>query len=166
MPMKPIERRAFLTRGSMAVAAAGVVNGSMGIRLLDGKPSIDEIPSPSSPISILHIRGANDGIVKAEGGQTVRVVAKSANDCIRHFVKADGCDPNGRETLDTEHGVVRTLYAGGKAGTEVEMVVVRKAGHSWPGANEGLSTTQELWDFYSRHPKAMGKAATGPAARE
>ena len=75
----------------------------MGIRLLDGKPSIDEIPSPSSPVSILHIRGASDGIVKAEGGQTVRVVAKSANDCIQHFVKANGCDANGRETLDTEN---------------------------------------------------------------
>jgi hypothetical protein len=31
MPMKPIERRAFLTRGSMAVAAAGVVTAVPGL---------------------------------------------------------------------------------------------------------------------------------------
>jgi hypothetical protein len=31
MPMKPIERRAFLTRGSMAVAAAGFVTAVPGL---------------------------------------------------------------------------------------------------------------------------------------
>jgi polyhydroxybutyrate depolymerase len=146
------------------VAAVGVVNGSMGIRLLDDKPSIEQIPTPSTPISIIHVRGATDGIVKAEGGQTVRVLAKSANDCVQHFVKADGCDANGRETLDKEHGVLRTRYTGGKAGTEVEMVVVKKAGHPWPGPKEGFSTTEELWDFFSRHPRTTARSATSPAA--
>jgi polyhydroxybutyrate depolymerase len=141
------------------VAAAGIVNGLMGCTVLDGKPTIDEIPSPSSPISLIHVRGAQDSIVKAEGGQNDRVMVKSADDCLQHFIKADKCDPKGRETIDAQYNVVRTLYTGGAAGTEVEMVVWKKGGHNWPGEKEGYSTAAELWDFFRRHPKAAAKAS-------
>jgi polyhydroxybutyrate depolymerase len=135
------------------VAAVGVVNGSLGIRLLDGKPSVPDIPSPVAPVSIIQIRGGKDKLVKAEGVQTERVLAKSLEECIQHFVKADGCTTPGRESTDAEHGLVRTLYSGGKAGTEVELVIVQNANHNWPSSQQGLSTTEELWDFFSRHPK-------------
>lgn len=135
------------------VAAAGVVNGSMAIRLLDGQPSIPDIPMPAAPISIIHVRGGKDNLVKFEGVKTDRVLAWSVPQCLEHFVRADGCATAGEVTRDADHGVTRTLYSGGKAGTEVELVIVDKAGHSWPNAPQGLSTSEELWSFFSRHPK-------------
>jgi hypothetical protein len=82
-----------------------------------------------------------------------RHVVDLLEECIQHFVKADGCTTPGRESTDAEHGLFRTLYSGGKAGTEVELVIVQNANHNWPSSQQGLSTTQELWDFLSRHPK-------------
>ena len=135
------------------IAAAGVVNGSLGIRLLDGKPSIADIPKPVAPVSVIHICGGKDNLVKFAGGQTARVLAKSVPDCIEHFVKAEECVTPGKESKDVEHAVVRTLYSGGKAGTEVELVIVENCGHNWPIPQYGLSASQELWDFFSKHPK-------------
>ncbi len=40
------------------IAAAGVVNGSMGIRLFNGEPSVSDIPLPAVPVSVIHICGA------------------------------------------------------------------------------------------------------------
>lgn len=135
------------------IAAAGVVNGSMGIRLLDGKPSVPDVRRPVAPVSIIHICGAKDNTVKFAGFQTARVLAKSVPGCIEHFVKADGCATPGKETRDAERAVTRTLYTGGKNGTEVKLVVVENGNHNWPDAKQGLATTRELWDFFSKHPK-------------
>ena len=135
------------------VAAAGVVNGLLGIRLLDGKPSIPDIPPPVAPVSIIHICGGKDNLVKFGGVLTPKVMAKSVPDCVQHFVKADGCAPAGKETKDAGHGVVRTLYSGGKAGTEVELVLVENCNHSWPTPQNRLSASQELWAFFAKHPK-------------
>lgn len=135
------------------VAAAGVVNGLMGIRVVDGKPSVSDIPRPVAPISVMHICGGKDNLVKFGGVVTPKVVAKSVPDCVQHFVQADGCVPAGQVTKDAEHGVVRTLYAGGKAGTEVELVLVENCNHSWPTPQTGLAASQELWAFFAKHPK-------------
>jgi len=136
------------------IAAAGVVNGLLGIRLLDGKPCIPDIPMPVAPVSLIHICGAKDNLVKFGGGQTPKVIVKSVPDCIQYFVKANGCAAAGKETKDAEHGVVRTLYSGGKAGTEVELVIVENCNHNWPFPPTGLSASQALWEFFSKHPKA------------
>lgn len=135
------------------VAAAGIVNGSIGIRLLNVEPSIPDIPAPAAPISIIHVRGGKDNLVKFEGGKAVRVLAWSVPQCLDHFIKADGCATPGQVTRDERHAVTRTLYAGGKAGTEVELVIAENANHNWPSPAQGLDTSQELWDFFSRHPK-------------
>lgn len=137
------------------IAAAGVVNGSMGIRLLDGKPSVPTIRKPVAAVSIIHICGAKDHTVKFAGGQTPRVLVWSVPECVRHFVQADGCAAAGQETRDAEHGLTRTLYSGGTGGTEAELVVVENGDHNWPTVQQGLATSQELWEFFSRHPKAL-----------
>ncbi len=136
------------------IAAAGIVNGSLGIKSLDGKPVQLEIPKPVGPVSIIHICGKKDNAVKFGGAQTPKNLYKSVPDCIQFFVKANGCATTGRETNDAEHAVTRTLYCGGEAGTEVELVVVENCNHNWPFPPVGLSATQELWSFFAKHPKA------------
>ena len=135
------------------IAAAGVVNGSLGIKSEDGKPVPATIPEPVAPISLIHICGKQDRAVKFEGAQTPKNLFKSVPDCIQVFVKADGCAPAAKETKDAEHGMIRTRYSGGKAGTEVELVIVENCGHAWPTEKNGLSASQALWDFFAAHPK-------------
>ena len=136
------------------IAAAGIVNGSLGIKSADGKPCLPDIPKPLAPVSIIQISCKKDNVVKFAGGQTPKNFFKSAPDCIQFFVQADGCATPGKETRDDQHGVARTLYSKGKGGTEVELVIVENCNHSWPFPPVGLSATQELWDFFSKHPKA------------
>jgi polyhydroxybutyrate depolymerase len=39
------------------IAAAGIVNGSLGIKSRDGVPSVPDIPGPAGPVSVIHICG-------------------------------------------------------------------------------------------------------------
>src|SRR3954470_12002002 len=75
MPMKPIERRAFLTRGSMAVAAAGVVTAVPGLatglvaverRGPKAKTFVAEAAAAGEPLSmdeplVAHVRDLTTG---------------------------------------------------------------------------------------------------------
>jgi len=92
-------------------------------------------------------------VVKFQGVQTPKALLKSVPDCIQMFVKSNGCATAGKQTRDGPHGVVRTLYSGGRAGTEVELVVVGTGAHEWPTERHGLSASEALWQFFSTHPK-------------
>jgi polyhydroxybutyrate depolymerase len=136
------------------IAAVGIVNGSLGIKSVDGKPVPFEIPAPAAPISVLHICGRQDSTVKFAGAQTPKNLYKSAPECIRFFVTANACSAASRETRDTQHGLTRSLHSGGKAGTEVELIIVENCGHAWPTAHNGIDASEALWEFFSKHPKA------------
>jgi GH35 family endo-1,4-beta-xylanase len=96
--------------------------------------------------------------VKFEGFRTARVFVKSVPECIQTFVTANGCNTPGKETRDSKHGVIRTVYTGGRDGTEVELVIVENCDHNWPIPQYGLSASEALWDFFSRHPRRGGVA--------
>lgn len=142
---------------SDVVAAVGIVNGSLGIKSVDGVPCEATIPPPVAPVSLIHICGRQDVAVKFGGGQTPKNLMRSVPDCIQLFVAANGCATPGTQTDDAATGVKRTVYSGGKQGTEVELVEVQNCGHAWPTAPTGLVASQELWDFFASHPKAAGK---------
>ncbi|MCX7048284.1 MAG: hypothetical protein NTX50_22715 [Candidatus Sumerlaeota bacterium] len=145
------------------IAAAAIVNGLLGIKLLDGKPSVPDIPKPVAPISLIHICGKKDGLVKFDGALTSRTLTKSVPDCLQVFVKSNACATPGKETRDAEHTVTRTLYSGGAAGTEVELVIAENCNHNWPNLKEhGLSATDEMWDFFFKHPKAPQQVKDQP----
>lgn len=137
------------------VAAAGIVNGSLGIKSLDGKPCNAVIPVPARPVSLIHLCGKQDGVVKFDGAQTPKTLYKSVPDCVRFFVAADGCELTGQDSANAANGVTRTLYPSGKESTAVELVVVEKANHNWPTAAQGLAASQALWEFFAAHPKAV-----------
>ncbi|MEN6546569.1 MAG: redoxin domain-containing protein [Armatimonadia bacterium] len=138
------------------VAAVGIVNGSLGIKSVDGTPCLSAIPAPVAPVSLIHVCGRQDGVVKYDGGQAPKNLYKSVLDCVRFFVEADGCATPGQDTPDAGNGVTRTLYSGGRNGTEVELVVVGNCNHNWPTPQTGLSASQALWDFFASHPKTGG----------
>lgn len=143
------------------VAAVGVVNGFMGIKSLNNVPCGATIPAPAAPISLMHIRGKLDAV--PDGGQAHKCLYKSVAECLRFFVEADGCAATGVESNDAATGVSRTVYSGGKAGTEVELVEVANCGHGWPAKATGLSASQALWDFFSSHPKVPDAGEAGGA---
>ncbi|MEI6504008.1 MAG: PHB depolymerase family esterase, partial [Armatimonadota bacterium] len=138
---------------SDVVAAVGVVNGSLGIKSLDSKPCEVTIPAPVAPVSLIHVCGKKDGTVKFEGAQAPKNLFKPVLECVQFFVDSDGCKTPGVESTDAAHGVVRTLYSGGQAGTEVKLVIVENCAHQWPTAKEGLDASAELWEFFATHPK-------------
>lgn len=138
------------------VAAVGIVNGSLGIKSVDGTPCLSAVPAPVAPVSLIHVCGRQDGLVKYEGGQAPKNLYKSAPDCVQFFVEANGCVTPGKDTADTGNGVTRTLYSGGRNGTEVELAVVANCNHNWPTPQTGLSASQALWDFFASHPKTGG----------
>lgn len=137
------------------LAAAVIVNGSLGIKMRDGKPSVADIPKPAAPVSVLHICGKKDGVVLFAGRSSAKTLTKSVPDCVRVFVAADGCATPGQETRDAVHAVTRTRYTGGTAGTGVELVIVDNCNHNWPNMKQhGFAATQALWEFFAAHPKA------------
>jgi polyhydroxybutyrate depolymerase len=138
------------------VAAAGIVNGILMAWLPGGEAASADVPRPAAPISLIHIRGGQDRLADSgRGMRYTKVLAWSVAQCIEHFANADGCTMPGTESRDAEHGVIRTLYTGGRNRTEVELVIVQNAAHPWPTEREGLSATEELWAFFSRHPKGL-----------
>ena len=141
------------------VAAVGVVNGSLGIKSLDGVPCGASIPTPVAPVSLIHICGRQDNVVKFDGAQTPKNLYKSVLDCVQFFVQANECATPGQATNNPVAGVTRTLYSGGEGGTEVELVIVENCNHNWPIPQYGLSASQALWDFFAAHPKAEPAAA-------
>lgn len=139
---------------SDVVAAAGIVCGAMGIKSVDGQPVSAVIPVPSTPVSVFQISGKLDTNVHFEGGQFPKTLCKSTPECVQLFVRANDCLSNGVVTTDAAHGITRTVYSGGKDGTEVQLMVLDKCGHAWPDLKKhGISASDELWDFFSKHPK-------------
>lgn len=144
------------------IAAAGVVNGSLGIKCIDGKPTVDRVPDPRGPMSVMHICGRLDTAVKFDGGAGPKNRFLSVPDCVNLFVRRDGCDAKPRLTDDDQRRVHRSRYTGGEGGTEVELVIVDRCGHEWPREAKGLSATDALWTFFARHSRS--NAATRPSS--
>lgn len=146
------------------IAAVGVVNGSIGVKSVNSKPTLDRIPEPDVPISLIHVRGASDRMVNAEGGSTPKNRFLSTENCVSLFVRADECKSDPTLIHNNEGSVTRSVYGHGKRGTEVQLVVVDHCGHAWPGRSTGFATSEELWKFFKGHAKHIGALDTASNA--
>lgn len=157
------------------IAAVASVGGSMS-----GKECM-----PNSPVSVLLIHGTKDKHVPYNGGKgkwarfgyPVNEMSvsyalefwKKANSCTQQAEKieakdariseakcgnADGKMPESKMEIES--------YAG-KNGTEIRLISLLGARHTWPGGRQsllysdkefrGLDASKECWQFFQMHPK-------------
>ena len=128
---------------------------------------------PSDPVSVLFIDGTADPIVPYGGGE-VRHRGRmgfggrilSAPDSAAWWAEKNGCVKIPKtESLpdrDPRDGttITRTTYAGGRSGTEVQLLAIRNGGHTWPGGSQYLpafligrtsrdiKASETIWNFF------------------
>lgn len=142
---------------SPKIAAIACVGGAMS-----GK----EKP-PAMPVSVIIFHGSDDKQVPYKGGPGkwakfgYPVNGKSVEYASRFWRDANGCGVIGRRMEDGP--VHKELYSNGKNGSEVEVITISGAGHSWPGGKKSrifsnspypdLNATDECWNFFSKHKR-------------
>ncbi len=131
---------------------------------------ITQQPKAGAPVSVLIIHGMDDAVVPYRGGilgggrqsrggrrggpmgRQVPAVAEATAIWVAH----NGCS---RKVKKTQQGkVIKELYTGGKAGTEVVVYTIVGGGHNWPGdrndkTGSGFKATDVIWEFFKQHPK-------------
>ncbi len=117
---------------------------------------------PGQPVAVLHVNGTNDPAVPYEGstvslaenGALVEVIYPPVEQIIATWVKLDGCNSTAQMETLQKGAVTHMTYSGCKAGTAVELYLIKFGGHSWPDLY-GFSSinSQTIWDFLQAHPK-------------
>jgi len=165
------------------IYATGVSNGGIfshyvGMHLADrfaaiapviGGVAEPEAPKfkPTAPLAVLMMNGTQDPLVPFDGGPVARNRGRiiSTREAARLWVEHNGCgaapaksdlpdkDPNDGCT------VVKEVWSGGKAGTEVILLTIRGGTHSWPGRGQDAGVCRDfdaatvIWEFFKAHPK-------------
>ena len=111
---------------------------------------------PSAPVSLLMINGTADQKVPWEGGQRPYGAIMSVPSSIQFWQQHNLCKTAKPTEQHPSSRVDVTRYPNCQAGSEVELVTLKGAGHVWPrgggGANQLLNGSQEIWNFFQRHP--------------
>lgn len=116
-------------------AAVAPVAASIGGKI-DSSSTEYIIPTPSVPISVVHIHGKKDKNVLFEGGQTqmgidAGRIDKSVNESLTFFINANGCSTIPTSENSTNDKITLTRFSGGSLGTEVALVTIMDAAHFW-----------------------------------
>jgi polyhydroxybutyrate depolymerase len=114
--------------------------------------------SPSVPVSVLHVHGANDANVPIDGGVGSGMSGvdwPSVRDGLDLMATAAGCDAEPDEVV--ADGTTRTTWQGCEQATSVESIVVAAGAHAWmrPGGSGrrgdaddvGFDSTETIWAF-------------------
>ena len=130
---------------------------------------------PEQPVSVLMLQGTHDPLVPYHGGAVAfgrgRII--DTEEAARRWAALDGGRDPVREPLPAGPGTdrcggLRTVYPGGRDGSEVTLVRLDGGGHTWPGGGQYLpemlvgrvcrdfDATALIWDFFKAHPKRRG----------
>ncbi len=151
---------------SETFAAIAPVAAGMGI-------PIGSTFEPKEPVSVVLMNGTDDPLVPYKGGRMGvkdRGEIIGVDEIVKKWVAKNGCEKGGAETLpdaDPKDGcrIERTVYPGGKNGTEVVLYKVEGGGHTWPGGSQYLPeriigkvckdivSPKVIWEFFVKHPK-------------
>jgi polyhydroxybutyrate depolymerase len=121
------------------------------------------LPWPGTPTSVIHIQGMADKVVRPCGSWGMVGVAfnfRSTAETIRIWLRTN-CIPEEPTLVHEEPEWEHWHYGPGANNTEVELVLIRDHGHSWPGQKppmswilhwtQCVSANDLLWDFFQRH---------------
>ena len=129
---------------------------------------------PEQPVSVLMLRGTRDPLVPYHGGAVAFGRGKiiDTEEAARRWAALNGGREPVREPLPADGkdrcGGLRTIYPGGRDGSEVTLVRLDGGGHTWPGGAQYLpelligrvcrdfDATALIWDFFKAHPKGGG----------
>ncbi len=172
-----------MSQGGMVAHLAGGELSSVIAAIAPVGAILTAEPKSADPVSVLIIHGTADPIVPYKGGTLgggsrrrgsgsrrgggpgrggrtqgaggmrpfVPAVAEAASTWVAH----NGCSPKAKKTQQGK--VIKELYTGGKAGTEVVVYTIVGGGHDWPSLNDktgsGFRTTDVVWEFFKKHPK-------------
>ncbi|WP_025739769.1 T9SS type A sorting domain-containing protein [Aquimarina pacifica] len=123
---------------SSRIAAIASVAGSMTASWIDNGQC-----QPVHPTPILQITGTSDGVIPISGG----FLGKSIQDVMEYWSDYNNGDSS-PDVISLGSGSTRSIWDNGDNGVTVEFISVGGKGHSWIGGN--VSTSQEIWDFFSR----------------
>lgn len=134
----------------------------------DSATELATCPSPA-PISIIHIHGTADPIIKYDGGPGQNVGAVIDGPAIpalnARWRAIDQCAP----PVVSVSGLVTTSIADCPSNRQVELITIAGAGHQWPGGapnalgqrilhtappSTALNATAVIWQFFAAHAKA------------
>jgi polyhydroxybutyrate depolymerase len=129
---------------------------------------------PEQPVSVLMLQGTRDPLVPYRGGAVAFGRGKiiDTEEAARRWAALNGGREPVREPLPADGkdrcGGLRTIYPGGRDGSEVTLVRLDGGGHTWPGGAQYLpqrligrvcrdfDATVLIWDFFKAHPKPGG----------
>ena len=151
---------------SETFAAIAPVAAGMGI-------PIGEKFEPKEPVSVVLMNGTEDPLVPYKGGKmglNNRGEILGVDEIVKKWVARDGCNKTAAEMLpdtDPKDGcrIERTIWTGGKNGTEVVVYKIEGGGHTWPGGTQYLPeriigrvcrdivAPKVIWEFFVKHPK-------------
>ncbi|MDO8734757.1 MAG: PHB depolymerase family esterase [Elusimicrobiota bacterium] len=161
------------------IYATGISNGGMmayrlacelsdkiaAIAPVAGAFNIDT--TPKNPVSVMIFHGTADQHVLYEGGEpkkradrrsrTDKSVAFAADFWVNH----NGCSAKPNRT--EKGNIIMEKYTGGRKNSEVVLVTIKNGEHAWPGGKPAwrggdiptteISATDEMWNFFEKHPK-------------
>ncbi|BBY62985.1 alpha/beta hydrolase family esterase [Mycolicibacterium helvum] len=138
------------------IYAAGISNGGMMAYKLacdsavfaaigpDAATELEACPAPR-PISVLHIHGTDDRLIRYDGepGTAVPIKTPPPSEVNAFWRAVDQCQP----PTTTVEAALTTSVASCPGGRSVELITVAGGGHDWPSF-----ATQRMWDFFAAHP--------------
>ena len=114
---------------------------------------------PGPPVPIMEFHGLADTIIEYAGGESHGAPFPAVMDWLADWVGYDHCRSAESERIEPD--VTRFAWTDCAGDAEVVHFRIDDAGHTWPGelANSGpgsatqtISATQEMWQFFQRHP--------------
>ena len=136
-------------------AAIAIVEGAMANKQPDG--SWLTISNPAGPIAVIIFHGQQDTHIPYNGGQgngAGKLFVTPVTDAVNSWVKNDGCENKPITAKGSGGNVTRQDYVGCTAGSEVTFYTIANGEHAWPTPKQtGISATNLIWEFFSKHSR-------------
>ena len=125
-----------------------------------------QIPTPTQPLSVVHVHGRFDKNVLYDGGETQEGINKgrrdvSVNESIAFWVTQNNCSKTPIVEQSVNAKVILTKYVNGTNRSEVNLVTILNQNHYWDNMNRdvaseqfyGQSVAEMIWTLLKQYSK-------------